>query len=178
MIVPYPEDRENIIREYHETTGHGGIDTVKYHVLRRFTWRGANKDINRLVKECEICQQERNSKQKKGCHAMPTSNVGERWEMDLIGPILDKKDEPKYIATGIDVFSREAWAKVIGHKTGKSIIKCLREAIAEHGRPKIILSDNGREFKNQEVEDFCKKEGITIKHGSHILRQLRELLRG
>lgn len=97
---------------------------------------------------------------------MPTSNVGERWEMDLIGPILDKKDEPKYIATGIDVFSREAWAKVIGHKTGKSIIKSLREAIAEHGRPKIILSDDGREFKNQEAEDFCKKEGITIKHGS------------
>ena len=46
LMIPQRDDEMEIIRQYHEATGHGGIDTVKYLVLSRYTFKNANKKIN------------------------------------------------------------------------------------------------------------------------------------
>ncbi|KAF7117120.1 hypothetical protein RHSIM_RhsimUnG0003100 [Rhododendron simsii] len=50
--------RTNIITEYHNTAigGHSGIDKTTRRIKRIFYWKGLQKDIKRIVSECDVCQ--------------------------------------------------------------------------------------------------------------------------
>lgn len=40
------------------------------------------------------------------------------------------------------------------------------ETIVIHGFPKKIITDNGTEFRNKLVEEFCRENQIKIAHGA------------
>ena len=48
-------------------------------------------------------------------------------------------------------------------KTGNNIVKCLQTFIDLYGIPNEFSSDNGREFVNNEVTNFCNKNNINLK---------------
>ena len=86
--------------------------------------------------------------------------------MDIVGPLDYENSEGKYIATLIDVFSKKAEASLLYSKDKVSVLNFLQKVCQKNGVPKSILTDNGLEFKNSEIENFCKKENIILKHGA------------
>lgn len=44
--------------------------TMKYHILRRFIWKNANKDINKYLKKSKIFQLDSRTKSKQENHAI------------------------------------------------------------------------------------------------------------
>ncbi len=63
-------------------------------------------------------------------------------------------------------------AKKFKHMTTANVIAVLEEAIAMHGKPREILTDNGPEFggtsKDSEFDKWCEKQGIIhIRSGVH-----------
>ena len=75
-------------------------------------------------------------------------------------------DKGGYILTVIDMFSKFAASRIIRDKSSGRVLKALENITKEIGYPKEILSDNGLEFKNKEIKDWCQKNNIEIKHGS------------
>lgn len=51
----------------------------------------------------------------------------------------------------------------MNHIDSKSTIEKLRENFARYGIPKVLFSDNGRQFVSNEFEMFCKINGILHK---------------
>lgn len=48
--------------------------------------------------------------------------------------------------------------------TAKVTITKLREVFARFGYPEQIICDNGQPFSSEEFSEFCKTNGIDIKH--------------
>src|SRR5438876_1886160 len=85
--------------------------------------------------------------------------------MDLFGPVnvmtINKK---KYALVIVDDYSRYTWVKFLHSKdeTSQVIIDHIKRVENEAGlKARILRTDNGTEFKNSTMEEFCKEKGIT-----------------
>ena len=51
-------------------------------------------------------------------------------------------------------------------KTAQEVLGNLTSYCYSFGFPKKCLSDNGKEFRNKKMEQFCEENGITLLHGT------------
>ena len=87
------------------------------------------------------------------------------WEtcaLDLVGPFPGEI----YIMTVVDYRSKWPEAIVLKRITSKSIITVLTDIFARFGNPKVLITDNGRQFIAEEFQDFIKANGIQHKRVS------------
>ena len=89
-----------------------------------------------------------------------------RWATDLIdvnywGPYNGGK---KYILTAIDYFSRYVFAVALPNKEAQTIINAFETIYnnQSHCYPLILQSDNGTEFKNKFLKEFCVNHHIKL----------------
>lgn len=55
----------------------------------------------------------------------------------------------RYILTTVDVFSRYVWLRPLQSKRSSEIAKHLKEIYCEHGPPKFVQHDRGKEFRGE-----------------------------
>ena len=67
----------------------------------------------------------------------------------------------KYVIDIIDVFSKWIWSYPVYDKSGATALRCFRKYVFSFGKPNILHTDNGLEFKNTLIENFCNKFNIT-----------------
>ena len=89
--------------------------------------------------------------------------VDEQWQMDLVDmqKLSQWNKGVKYLLTVIDVLSKRAWAEPIKNKSGPEMVKALeriRKKLYPH-RPLRVQTDDGKEFFNQTVQAWFKKQG-------------------
>jgi hypothetical protein len=71
----------------------------------------------------------------------------ELWQMDIVGGVRLVDGSEAKIVSGIDDHSRfVVSAKVVARATARPVCDALEEAMARHGIPEQILTDNGKVF--------------------------------
>jgi transposase InsO family protein len=98
---------------------------------------------------------------------MPATRQMERLMIDLIDMSQYKLDDEGFawIMSVLDVFSKFAWAIPLKNKSGLEFSQRLKELFLRHtGPPKILQSDNGKEFKNKNMEELQKEFKFVIKN--------------
>jgi transposase InsO family protein len=71
----------------------------------------------------------------------------ELWQMDVMGRVFLTSGEEVKVVTGIDDHSRFiVSAMVVARATARPVCQALTEALARHGVPQQILTDNGKVF--------------------------------
>ena len=71
----------------------------------------------------------------------------ELWQMDVVGGVHLSDGAEVKVITGIDDNSRfVVSAKVVARATARPVCEALLEALARHGVPEQILTDNGKVF--------------------------------
>ncbi len=88
-----------------------------------------------------------------------------QWQIDLVDMSKYSRQNAKnnYILTGIDVFSRYAFAEPVHRKTGIDIARALKTIFTREQRvPKLIQSDLGREFFNKNVDELLNSYRIKL----------------
>ena len=68
----------------------------------------------------------------------------------------------KYVIDIIDVFSKWIWSYPVYDKTAASALRCLKKFIFSFGKPNTLHTDNGNEFKNTLIDNFCNS--LNIRH--------------
>jgi transposase InsO family protein len=69
------------------------------------------------------------------------------WQMDVMGRAYLSDGREMKLVTGLDDHSRYVIsAKVVGRATARPVCDALTEALARHGVPEQILTDNGKVF--------------------------------
>ena len=85
--------------------------------------------------------------------------------MDLIGPVnLMSISKKKYCLVIVDDFTRFSWTFFLHSKdeTSQLIINHIKDVDNESKwNVKKIRSDNGTEFKNSIMKEYCNEKGIT-----------------
>ncbi|KAI3510498.1 hypothetical protein L1887_17545 [Cichorium endivia] len=120
-------------------------------------------DKDRLCDACELGKQRR-----KGHSTIINTKIIEPLELlhiDLCGPsAIESVAHNKYILVVVDDFSRFTWVFFLKHKyeATPNMINFIKQVeVLLRKQVRMIRSDNGREFKNQVLEDFLVSKGIT-----------------
>jgi transposase InsO family protein len=103
----------------------------------------------------------------------------------IINQMKDPKKNRIYALTCIDVFTKFAWLVIMKNKDAQTTLTALKQIISKMGKPESIYSDDGSEFKNKVVKDYCEENKIelifNISHAPFIERwhrTLKERLKG
>jgi transposase InsO family protein len=83
----------------------------------------------------------------------------ELWQMDVVGGVHVVGGAEVKVVTGIDDNSRfVVCAKVVGRATARPVCEALLDALARHGVPEQILTDNGKVFTGRFGPGGCSAE--------------------
>jgi transposase InsO family protein len=97
----------------------------------------------------------------------------------VINQLKNKDKNRIYALTCIDVFTKFAWLVIMKNKDAQTTLTALKQIIAKMGKPESIYSDDGSEFKNKIVKDYCEENKIelifNISHAPFIERWHRTL---
>ncbi|KAF5773549.1 putative RNA-directed DNA polymerase [Helianthus annuus] len=133
-----------------------------------FVSKATEKDTiswHRRMDVCVSCQKGKQTKKKHPTKKINTVAVPlERLHMDLFGPVKHKSIRgDQYCLVITDDYSRFSWVAFMAHKSETfGIIKNLIIQIENLYKLKVrrIRSDNGTEFKNHAMAEFCTSKGI------------------
>ncbi|KAF9749472.1 Transposon Ty4-H Gag-Pol polyprotein, partial [Nosema granulosis] len=153
--IPDIGRRNELVEDAHVKTNHKGIEAVYYEMKDKFYWPGIKESIANKIKKCETCQIN-NRKTTGGCDFIATS----RWMEKLALDIMFIENENLYVLVGIDYFTRLIGAVPIPDKRAETIIKCLEKWNEKGIKPEEIVTDNGREFVNDEMRKYTIKRRI------------------
>ncbi|GJW30422.1 putative ribonuclease H-like domain-containing protein [Tanacetum coccineum] len=127
--------------------------------------RGLPSKIFENDHTCVACQ--KGKQHKASCKTKLVSSISQPLQMlhmDLFGPTFVKSLNKKmYCLVVTDDFSRFSWVFFLASKDETSgILKTFITGIENqiNHRVKIIRCDNGTEFKNSEMNQFCQMKGI------------------
>ena len=62
----------------------------------------------------------------------------------------------KFLVVGIDNFTKWVEAEALATITTKNVRSFIwKNIICKHGIPRVLVSDNGKQFDNDAFRDFC-----------------------
>ena len=147
----------------HDYSGHNGSRRTYNCLKRQYYWPGIRKQIFRHCKKCKECVLQ-NQGQPEKCfgHVDSPYLPMEFICMDLVGPIHPPSSRGnKYVLTVIDMLTGFTMAVPIKNKNAETICEAYRDNIyCVFSRSSRILTDNGSEFKNKEMQEVCQTLGL------------------
>ena len=147
----------------HPTAGHLGTDAMYYKIAERYYWDQMYRDVQEYVKTCETCQKRQRGRRKEPLHPIQIGRSFERIGIDLVGPLPITTRTNRYIIVATDYLTRWPEAKAVPDAEANTLAQFIfEEIICRHGTPKIILSDQGRNFISETIRILCEK--FLIKH--------------
>ena len=131
------------------------MDRTKLHARDSVYWPNINKDIECLVKTCDLCQEHscRNNKDPSIPHDIPTK-AWTTLQMDLF-----TLDGYSFLLV-VDVTSRFPVVIILKNEMATSVINALKCIYCDFRLPKKIISDNGPCFKAVDFIKFHTKLGV------------------
>nr|GEY93899.1 putative ribonuclease H-like domain-containing protein [Tanacetum cinerariifolium] len=149
---------------WHRRLGHINFKT-KNKLVRGNLVRGLPSSFFENDHTFDACQ--KGKQYKASCKTKYVSSINpplQMLHMDLFGPTFLKSIMKKmYCLVVIDDYSRFSWVFFLATKDETSrILKAFItgiENLIDH-KVKIIRCDNGTEFKNKEMNEFCEKKEI------------------
>ena len=107
------------------------------------------------IKCCETCQKEKSGgKIRPPLKVIVATQVFERLQIDLVDMVKATKLGNQYIISLIDHFSKYAFTCAIPSKESHHVLEYLECVMKAHGKPRMLHSDNGGEFKNNGLVNF------------------------
>ncbi|KAI4293378.1 hypothetical protein PAPHI01_2652 [Pancytospora philotis] len=164
-----PEDKaRDIITYYHNKLLHPG-ETKLYTTLRRILDIKCLKELCRNeAKMCQACQTEKRYKTRyKTSGHLHSQEKGLDICVDILGPIslCDFKEGVgvRHVLAIVDRHSRYLVITDLRELTSKAVISAIENTwIKRNGKPRSILSDQGRQFIAQEFHDWANKANIKV----------------
>jgi hypothetical protein len=128
------------------------MTSTKALIKKEFWWPSMNNDIEQRIRNCEICERPSTA---QSMHSWPKAAVWSRLHIDWA--YSNKLGE---ILVIVDPTSGWLEAFPCQSRATSSVINALREVFARFGIPNTLVSDNAKEFKSEELENWCKLTGI------------------
>ena len=155
--------QESMVILAHDHSGHNGSRRTYSCLKRQYYWPGIQKQVFRHCKKCKECVLQNQGQPEKGFGHFDTPDLPMEFIcMDLVGPIHPTGSRGnKYMLTVIDMLTGFTMAVPIRNKNVDTICDAYRDHIyCTFGGSSRILTDNGSEFKNQDMKQVCENLGI------------------
>lgn len=156
--------KTELIREQHEgLTNHRGIKETYNQMKEKFYWPDMAGSIQMYINECEVCQTTKYDRKPLKPFLNKTPTAVKPFEIVHLDTIT--LENTKFL-TVVDSFSKFAQAYALPSAQAIDIADKLLDAFSHHGLPTLIITDNGREFKNVVVQELLSFHKIDIHFNS------------
>ena len=151
--------RQEVIKERHDETGHRGRQGTYEHVSRRYQWKGIWDDVVQYVKSCNECQRRAKIRYEELIHPTWSITVWEKVGVDIVY-LPRTKEGFSFVVFARDDLSGWVEARALERNDARSVAKFLYEdVIYRHGCPMRIVMDGGPENKGV-AEALLKRHRI------------------
>ena len=149
-----------VIKYYHESyTLHGGISRMIQLITSLYFWPNMYKSIKHYIRSCEKCLKSKSLPMQAG-NTIAIETPSKPWEwiqIDLVTVTNKTSDRGnRYILTSICCLTNYFQMEPIPSKETIVVLNALCKIFCNTGVPKIIQSDNGKEFYSNIMQTHAK----------------------
>ena len=166
--------RSTTSQRYHDSifAGHLGVSRTVHRLLDRVYWPGLREEVRSYLASCLIGLARKSPCPRRA--PMGHVSVGHHWDhvaMVILDMSVTTPKGNRYVLVIVDCFSRLTEACPLPNKTALAVADAFFQLIVcRFGMPAVIHSDQGREFKNNLMQELC------LLCGAHKTRVRRTLL--
>ena len=162
--VPYPDERERVLREVHDGHGHHGQQATWARLFLSYWWPGVYEEVKQYLRTCHQCQIFSNLPPAPPANKkIKIQELFECFALDFVGPLPKSEQGNRYLLVGIEYYTNWPLAKAVPTADANQVVKFLYEDILSNfGPPKTILTDNGSHFLNAGVKKFV--DLVQVRH--------------
>ena len=154
--------RRKILTELHDSpmSGHLGFLRTYTKLRERFFWRKIENSVRQYCRNCRSCQL------MKGVRGLPYGDLNSikyprfAWEfigMDIAGSLNVTPRKNRYIIVVIDYYTRYIEMAPLKNMKSQTIADFfVNNIVVRYGAVKTVLTDLGRSFKSDFIEDVFK----------------------
>ncbi|KAL5017321.1 hypothetical protein ScPMuIL_006910 [Solemya velum] len=148
IVVP-TSMREEILSQLHY--GHLGIEKTCLRARDTVYWYNIRRDIERIVKTCQACQEELPSQRPEPL--IPHEIPNRPWE--IVGTDLFEHDGSEWLIVA-DYYSKFPVIRKLPKPCPSSVVITYTQSIfAEYGIARRVISDNGPHYDSREYRQFA-----------------------
>ena len=143
--------------------GHPGKDRTLEALRRKYYWPTMKIDTERHINQCIQCAKYKGNVRKPApmLEYPPPSYPMEVVGIDLL-TLSPSRQGSRYLLVCVDHLTRYTVLAPLQNKTAEAVAHALvTQVFLKHGSPKVILSDNGLEFKNSVAKEICSQFNVT-----------------
>jgi transposase InsO family protein len=159
MMRPDDAKRKHLLEMSH--TGHFGEKHMAFYIQREgYWWPRMRLDITSVISQCNDCR--RFNAQTHGFHPARTIHAllpGDHYQIDL-AQFVKSVDGYTHCLVLVDVFTGFIVLRPLKTKSAPEVTRTLWEIFCLIGIPRVLQSDNGKEFVNETLSTLNKLIGV------------------
>ena len=158
--------QNQILIAVHENLGHMGTNKTYSFLRQRYFWPGMKKQLAHHIQTCGQCAQEnlRAPPYVPGTLTVPSQPMYHLY-MDLIGQFPTTENGNNYCLTACCAFTDYLFCIPIPNKEAETVVQAYLKHIYAHFRgSKVLITDNGTEFKNSLFKEVFDELQLTQHH--------------
>ena len=161
LLVVLPKSKlPMVLRLLHDESGHMGTDRVAKFFQRRFFLPGYSRRIDDYIMSCKQCVLKKSPVVKQGeLGEVVAFRPFQTLSMDYLALDIDRSGYG-HVLIVTDVFTKYAFAIPTKNETATTVAKVLMGIFNTFGLPERLLSDRGRNFESQVIEQLCTLLGV------------------
>jgi hypothetical protein len=95
-------------------------------------------------------------------HTIPITWPFTVWGLDMVGPLKTAPSGFTHLLVAVEKFMKWVEAKPIRKLDGKTTLKFVKDIVVRFGIPHSIITDNGTNLSQGEVEEYNHHNGIRL----------------
>ncbi|GJU47006.1 reverse transcriptase domain-containing protein [Tanacetum coccineum] len=159
-ILPADKKKARAIRRKAVSMHSGPRSVVAKAIRTGYYWPTMHMDARKLIRECNDCQVHRPVPRNPQQNLSPITSPWPfyKWGIDIAGPFPEGPGKVKFLIVVVDYFTKWIEAKPVATITGNQVKKFVWDNIVcRFGLPGEIVSDNGKQFRDNPFKDWCEK---------------------
>ena len=159
LVLP-PSFRPKTIEGCHDQVGNLGQDRVLELLRDQFYWSGMFTDVASYINSCPKCLRRKFQPDQDPVHNIEVNQPLELIHLDNL-KIEPSKGNVANVLIITDHFTRYAQAFPSKTQTALATVKLLSNSfILHYGFPSKIITDQGRNFESELIENLCQVAGV------------------
>jgi transposase InsO family protein len=156
------DEAKTLVKEIHE--GICGIQAGPRVVVPKiinagYYWPGMHLTAIEEIRKCQSFQRHAPLMHRPRNDLIPVTSAWpfQKWGIDIVGPFQEAVGRVKFLIVAIDYFTKWVEAEPVASITALQVKKFpWKNIVCRYGIPLVLISDNGTQFADRKIQEWCE----------------------